>query len=145
MTKKPKTIKPGVVQKIIEPRVPHEKEMAEIAIEGADHLYREIRIENKLQDPQGKPVALKDGAEVEITIAADPDATMVVMAADHVVVEPGDMLLLHTGFATEILPIIGARRPRNIIHPPAFALVLESSRRSPSAYPAATSASRMIT
>ena len=25
------------------------------------------------------------------------------MAADNVVVEPGDMLLLHTGFATEIL------------------------------------------
>ena len=25
------------------------------------------------------------------------------MAADHVVVEPGDMLLLHTGFATEVL------------------------------------------
>jgi kynurenine formamidase len=26
-----------------------------------------------------------------------------IMAADHVVVEPGDMLLLHTGFATEVL------------------------------------------
>ena len=26
-----------------------------------------------------------------------------IMAADNVVVEPGDMLLLHTGFATEVL------------------------------------------
>jgi len=26
-----------------------------------------------------------------------------IMAADHVVIEPGDMLLLHTGFATEVL------------------------------------------
>ena len=27
------------------------------------------------------------------------------MAADNVVVEPGDMLLLHTGFATEVLEV----------------------------------------
>ena len=75
MTKKPKTIKPGVVQKIIEPRVPHEKEMAEIAIEGADHLYREIRIENTLEDAKGKAVKLKPGAQVEVTVEADPTET----------------------------------------------------------------------
>jgi len=75
MTKKPKTTKPGVVQKIIEPRVPHEKEMAEIAIEGADHLYREIRIENTLEDDKGKPVKLKPGAHVDVTVEADPKET----------------------------------------------------------------------
>src|SRR6202166_5296964 len=75
MTKKPKTTKPGVVQKIIEPRVPHEPEMAEIAIEGADHLYREIRIENALEDDKGKPVKLKPGAQVEVTVEADPKET----------------------------------------------------------------------
>jgi hypothetical protein len=75
MSKKPKTTKPGVVQKIIEPRVPHEKEMAEIAIEGADHLYREIRIENALEDDKGKPVKLKPGAQVEVTVEADPKET----------------------------------------------------------------------
>jgi hypothetical protein len=75
MTKKPKTTKPGVVQKIIEPRVPHEPEMAEIAIEGADHLYREIRIENALEDDKGKPVKLKPGAHVDVTVEADPKET----------------------------------------------------------------------
>jgi hypothetical protein len=75
MTKKPKTTKPGVVQKIIEPRVPHQPEMAEIAIEGAEHLYREIRIENALEDEKGQSVKLKPGAQVEVTVEADPKET----------------------------------------------------------------------
>jgi kynurenine formamidase len=33
----------------------------------------------------------------------DLETLQEIMATDHVVVEPGDMLLLHTGFATEIL------------------------------------------
>ena len=33
----------------------------------------------------------------------DLDTLKAIMAADNVVVEPGDMLLLHTGFATEVL------------------------------------------
>ena len=81
MTKKPKTTKPGVVQKIIEPRVPHEPEMAEIAIEGADHLYREIRIENALEDEKGKAVKLKPGAQVEVTVEADPKETAPALSA----------------------------------------------------------------
>jgi hypothetical protein len=80
MAKKPKTTKPGVVQKIIEPRVPHEPEMAEIAIEGADHLYREIRIENALEDDKGKAVKLKPGAQVEVTVEADPKETSPVLS-----------------------------------------------------------------
>jgi kynurenine formamidase len=37
-----------------------------------------------------------------------------IMAADNVVVEPGDMLLLHTGFATEILDMNRNPDPRKI-------------------------------
>lgn len=37
--------------------------------------YREIRIENTLEDAQGKKVKLKEGAEVDVTIEADPKDT----------------------------------------------------------------------
>jgi hypothetical protein len=47
MAKKPKTNKKGVVQKII--KQIDEPEKAEIRIDGADELYREVRIENKLE------------------------------------------------------------------------------------------------
>jgi len=43
-------------------------ETAEISIDGAEHLYREIRIPNLLKDRNGKNVALQPGSEVEITI-----------------------------------------------------------------------------
>lgn len=35
---------------------------AEIAIEGAEDLYREIRVENALKNEKGEKVALKEGA-----------------------------------------------------------------------------------
>lgn len=73
--RKAKTVKPGRVQKIIKPVHPAEPEKAEIAVEGADHLYREIRIDNTLQDEHGKKVKLKQGAQVEIVVEADPNAT----------------------------------------------------------------------
>ena len=41
---KPSTTLPGTVQKIIKPIDPHAGETAEIAIEGAEDLYRENRI-----------------------------------------------------------------------------------------------------
>ena len=66
---------PGSVEKIIPPILPTEPEKAQIVVEGADDLYREIRVENALQDPAGNPVGLKVGAEVEVTIEAEPDAT----------------------------------------------------------------------
>src|ERR1035437_8884940 len=43
----------------------------------------------------------------------------------------------------ETRPTIPARPPRTIAHPPGFAFVEESSRRSPSAYPTGSSASRI--
>jgi hypothetical protein len=69
--RKPKTTRPGTVQKIIKSPYPQEPEKAEIAVDGADHLYREIRIENTLQDGKGKKVKLKVGAQVDVTVEAD--------------------------------------------------------------------------
>jgi hypothetical protein len=66
---------PGTVEKIIKPPVPSEPEKAQISIEGADDLYKEIRIENSLTDENGREVTLKKGAEVEVTIEADHEAT----------------------------------------------------------------------
>jgi hypothetical protein len=66
---------PGTVEKIIPPVIPGEPEKAQIAVETAEELYRELRVENTLQDPDGNPVKLKKGAEVEITIEAPPEAT----------------------------------------------------------------------
>jgi hypothetical protein len=73
--KKPAVTKPGVVQKIIPSPYPNLPEKAEIAVEGADHLYREIRIDNTLEDEKGREVKLKPGAEVQVTVAANPADT----------------------------------------------------------------------
>ena len=73
---KPKTVKPGRVQRIIKPAHRDDVEKAEIAIEGADHLYKEIRIENTLHDDKDNPVKLKQGAEVEVVVEAAPEATV---------------------------------------------------------------------
>jgi len=76
MSEKLSTTLPATVEKIIKPVSPREPEKAQIAVEGADHLYREIRIENALTDENGAKVGLKEGAEVEITIEAEPAATV---------------------------------------------------------------------
>jgi len=73
--RKPKTTKPGTAQKIIKSADPDKPEKVEIAVEGADDLYREIRIENTLQDEEGKEVGLKEGADVNVTVEAEPEAT----------------------------------------------------------------------
>jgi hypothetical protein len=73
--KKPKTTKPGTVRKIVKPPIPQMPEKAEIEVEGADPLYREIRIENELEDAEGGKVKLKPGAEVDVTIEADEKDT----------------------------------------------------------------------
>ena len=74
-TEKATVTLPGTVEKIIPSLDPQEPEKAQIAVEGAEELYREIRIENTLQDEAGNEVSLKKGAEVEVTIAADSQAT----------------------------------------------------------------------
>jgi len=75
VTKKPKTTKPGWVRKIIKPIRPSLPEKAAIEVRDADHLYKEIRIDNALEDANGKKVKLKEHAEVDVVVEADPQAT----------------------------------------------------------------------
>lgn len=67
---------PGTVEKIIPSIHPGEPEKAQITVEGAEDLYREIRVENTLQDAAGQPVKLKKGAEVDVTIETHPANTV---------------------------------------------------------------------
>jgi hypothetical protein len=64
----------GTVEKIIPGIGEHEPEKVQIAVEGADDLYREIRVENTLTDGDGGAVSLKKGAEVAVKIEADQEA-----------------------------------------------------------------------
>jgi len=73
---KPSTTLPGTVEKIIQPPDPRDPEKAQIDIQGAEDLYREIRIDNTLKDQDGEEVALKQGAQVEVTVKAHPEDTI---------------------------------------------------------------------
>jgi hypothetical protein len=74
MAANPSVTLPGKVEKIIESR-PGVPEKAQVSVEKADDLYREIRIENSLTDDKGNEVGLKEGAEVQVTVEADKEAT----------------------------------------------------------------------
>jgi hypothetical protein len=67
---------PGTVEKIVPSIIPSEPEKAQIQVEGADPLYREIRVENSLTDKSGNKMKLKQGAHVEVTIEAEPEETI---------------------------------------------------------------------
>jgi hypothetical protein len=67
---KPTVTLAGTVQKIVNHGEP---EKAEIIIDEADDLYREIRIPNVLEDSEGKEVKLKQGTEVNVVIQAPPE------------------------------------------------------------------------
>ena len=56
--------------------MPGEPEKAQIDIEEADDLYREIRIENVLTNDEGEKAALKSGKPVDVIVEAESDATM---------------------------------------------------------------------
>jgi hypothetical protein len=73
-TEKSTVTLPGTVEKIIPSMDTSEPDKAQIAVEGAEPLYKEIRIENVLKNGQGEDVSLKPGADVEVTIAADPES-----------------------------------------------------------------------
>jgi hypothetical protein len=75
MGEKPSATLPGTVEKIIKSPIPNEPEKAQIKVEGADDLYREIRIDNTLTNENGEEVSLKPGAQVEVTVEAEPEAT----------------------------------------------------------------------
>jgi hypothetical protein len=70
------TTLPGKVERVINAHpISGEQEKAQIGVEGADHLYREIRVPNRLIDENGHKVKLKKGAEVDVKIEADQVAT----------------------------------------------------------------------
>jgi hypothetical protein len=58
----------GSVEKIISPYGGYGSEVVQVIIEGAEPLYREIRIRNPFQDANGNAFALQAGSEVEISI-----------------------------------------------------------------------------
>jgi hypothetical protein len=66
----PSTTMPGTVDKIIPPR-PSRPEIAQIAVDRADHRHRDLRIENSLTDENGDDVKLKKGAHVEVTVTVE--------------------------------------------------------------------------
>jgi len=76
MSEKATATLPGTVEKIIKSPDPDEPEKAQIGVDGADHLYREIRIDNTLTDKNGEAVRLKEGAKVEVTVEAEPGAIL---------------------------------------------------------------------
>jgi hypothetical protein len=77
------TTLPGRVEKVIGPHPQSgEPEKAQISVEGADHLYKEIRVPNRLVDDNGQKVKLKPGAEVDVTIEAE-QAKNTVAATDE--------------------------------------------------------------
>jgi hypothetical protein len=75
MGRKRKKLK-GTVQKVIKPISPNLPEKAQIEVQGADDLYREIRIANEMTDENGDKVRLKQGAEVDVIFEADSSATL---------------------------------------------------------------------
>jgi hypothetical protein len=58
----------GSVARIIRSVSNNCSDSIEILIDGAETLYREIRINNLLKDLDGNDVTLQPGSEVEITI-----------------------------------------------------------------------------
>jgi hypothetical protein len=75
-TENSSTSLPGTVEKIIKPAFTGDPEKAQISVEGADHLYKEIRIENSMTNSEGETVCLKQGAEVNVIIEAAPEDTI---------------------------------------------------------------------
>jgi hypothetical protein len=62
---------PAVVTKIVKPAFEGQPAKVEISITQADDLFREIRIENNFTDVDGGPVALTNGACLDVTFEAE--------------------------------------------------------------------------
>ncbi len=74
MSKKKRRLR-GTVQKVIKSPFPGAPEKAQIRVDEADDLYREIRIENVVTDENGEQAHLKPGAKVDVVVEAASDAT----------------------------------------------------------------------
>jgi hypothetical protein len=66
----------GRVEKVIPPVIPDDPEKAQISVDEAEDLYKEIRVENVVTDEKGKKRRLKPGAQIDVTIEAESDATL---------------------------------------------------------------------
>ena len=75
MTKKRRKLH-GRVAKVIKSAYPNQPEKAQIEITEAEELYREVRIENEVSDDNGEKAVLKPGADVDVIVEADSNATM---------------------------------------------------------------------
>jgi hypothetical protein len=69
---KPWTTVSAVVQKTVKAVLAGEPDKVQIAIAEGDDLFREIRIENKFTDVDGVSVPLETGAELTVTLEAEP-------------------------------------------------------------------------
>lgn len=69
--KAPSAVLPGTVDKIIPSTRRSQPEKAQIAVDGPDRRYRDLRIENSLTDEHGDDVKLKKGAHVEVTVTSN--------------------------------------------------------------------------
>jgi hypothetical protein len=61
----------AVVNKVVKSVLPDEPDKVEISISGAEHLFREIRIENRFTNVEGRLVALTSGVHVDVTFEAE--------------------------------------------------------------------------
>lgn len=66
----------GTVKKVIKPVIPTEKEKAQIDVHEADHLYREIRIDNVVTDEHGQKAKLKEGEAVNLIVETESDPNL---------------------------------------------------------------------
>ena len=73
----------GTVEKVLKSPYPNKSDTVQIAVTEADHLFREIRIENTFTDIDGQPVALKHGAHVDVIFEADAKDTVRQEPAGH--------------------------------------------------------------
>jgi hypothetical protein len=60
----------GTVDQIIPSPRPSQPEQVQIAVDGAAHRYRDLRIDNTFTDEHGDDVKLKKGAHVDVTVTA---------------------------------------------------------------------------
>ena len=66
----------GRVEKIVKGVYLNHTDRAEITIPEAEDLFLEIRIENAFTDVDGQQVALKEGAQLDLTFEADSKDTI---------------------------------------------------------------------
>jgi hypothetical protein len=73
----------GTVNKIIPSPRPNQPEQAQIAIDGAEPRHRDLRIDNTFTDEHGDDVKLKKGAQVEVTVTAEPKTSTATINDDR--------------------------------------------------------------